>query len=81
MEFFQPECILHYSNISNMPGNEDHINLFQRADKRGYNPNEIYSGNRELKEVTDPVQSGIFSRGDTNPVKPIIDSLPGQDLY
>jgi starch phosphorylase len=48
---------------------------------QGYHPYEIYSGNQGLKEVIDLVQSGIFSRGDTNLFKPVIDSLLGQDPY
>jgi starch phosphorylase len=47
----------------------------------GYNPYEIYSNNVELKEVIDLIQSGVFSKGDTNLFKPIVDSLLSQDSY
>jgi glycogen phosphorylase len=49
--------------------------------KRGYHPYEIYINNKELKEAIDLIQSGIFSKGDTNLFKPLIDSLLGQDPY
>jgi starch phosphorylase len=49
--------------------------------KRGYHPYEIYINNKELKEAIDLIQSGIFSKGDTNLFKPLIDSLVGQDPY
>jgi starch phosphorylase len=47
----------------------------------GYKPHEIYESNNELKEVIDLIQSGVFSRGDVNLFKPIVDSLLGQDPY
>jgi starch phosphorylase len=49
--------------------------------RNGYRPYEIYSTNQELKEVIDLIQSRVFSKGDTNLFKPIIDSLLGQDPY
>jgi len=47
----------------------------------GYHPYDIYSGNPTLKESIDLIQSGIFSKGDSNLFKPMIDSLLGQDQY
>jgi len=47
----------------------------------GYRPYEIYSENNQLKEVIDLIQSGVFSRGDVNLFKPIVDSLLGHDPY
>jgi starch phosphorylase len=47
----------------------------------GYHPYEIYSNNDVLKEVIDLIQAGIFSKGDVNLFKPIVDSLLGQDPY
>ena len=47
----------------------------------GYHPYDIYSSNNELKEVINLIQSGAFSRGDTNLFRPLIDSLLGQDQY
>ena len=47
----------------------------------GYHPYDIYSGNPTLKESIDLIQSGIFSKGDSNLFKPMIDSLLGEDQY
>ena len=47
----------------------------------GYNPYQVYLDNSELKETIDLIQSGVFSNGDTNLFKPVIDSLLGQDPY
>jgi len=47
----------------------------------GYHPYDIYSGNPALKESIDLIQSGIFSKGDSNLFKPMIDSLLGEDQY
>jgi len=49
--------------------------------RNGYHPYEVYLANNELKEVIDLIQSGIFSRGDKDLFKPIIDSLLGDDPY
>jgi starch phosphorylase len=48
---------------------------------RGYNPLDIYSSNRELKEAVDCIGSGLFSRGDVNLFKPLIASLLYRDDY
>ena len=47
----------------------------------GYHPYDIYAGNPALKESIDLIQSGIFSKGDSNLFKPMIDSLLGEDQY
>jgi starch phosphorylase len=49
--------------------------------QNGYNPYTVYSGNNDLKETIDLIQSGTFSKGNTDLFKPITDSLLGQDPY
>jgi glycogen phosphorylase len=41
----------------------------------GYEPNEYYEANQELREVLDMIGSGFFSMDDPGRFKPIIDSL------
>jgi starch phosphorylase len=48
---------------------------------KGYHPYDVYMQNAELKAAIDLIQSGVFSNGDTELFKPIIDSLLGQDPY
>ncbi len=48
---------------------------------RGYDPLEIYRSNLELREVLDLIQSGYFSRGDTELFRPLVDSLLYGDPY
>jgi len=47
----------------------------------GYRPFEIYSTDNDLKEVIDLIQSGFFSKGDTELFKPVTDSLLLDDQY
>ncbi len=47
----------------------------------GYRPLDIYNGNPELKSVIDLIGSGLFSHGDRNLFRPLIDNLLGQDPY
>ena len=49
--------------------------------RNGYNPYTVYSDNNDLKETIDLIQSGTFSKGDTNLFKPITDSLLINDPY
>jgi starch phosphorylase len=48
---------------------------------QGYQPGTHYANNPELREVIDLIQSGVFSKGDKNLFKPIIDSLLYHDPY
>ena len=41
---------------------------------KGYNPREYYDSDPELREAVDRIASGVFSRGDTNLFKPLVDS-------
>jgi starch phosphorylase len=52
----------------------------QRKDK-GYNPMELYRGDKELKEVIDLINSGFFSKNDLPLFKPLVDSLLRRDEY
>lgn len=47
----------------------------------GYNPQEFYYRNPELKEVIDLIRGGFFSRGDTELFRPLIDGLLYHDPY
>jgi starch phosphorylase len=48
---------------------------------RGYRPQDYYNANQELREVIDLIRSGLFSRGDTELFRPLIDGLINQDPY
>ncbi|GMQ79241.1 MAG: glycogen/starch/alpha-glucan phosphorylase [Anaerolineae bacterium] len=47
----------------------------------GYNPQEYYNDNLELKSVIDMIASGFFSKNDSTLYKPITDSLIYHDEY
>ncbi len=51
------------------------------AKQHGYNPHFIYDHNSELREVMNLINSGHFSKGDTNLFKPITDNLLWHDPY
>ena len=48
---------------------------------RGYRPMDYYEGNQGLRQVIDLIQSGHFSRGDTELFRPLIDGLLHHDPY
>jgi starch phosphorylase len=48
---------------------------------QGYNPQEYYSSDSELKKAIDLISSGYFSRGDGTLFKPLVDSLLYHDEY
>jgi starch phosphorylase len=54
--------------------------VYERRAK-GYNPRELYDSDPELREVVDQISSGLFSRGDRNLFKPLVDSLLYGDPY
>ena len=67
---------------------EDNFFLFgltaaqvEETKHNGYNPGYIYDNNPELHEVIDLINSGLFSKGDTNLFKPITDNLLWHDPY
>jgi starch phosphorylase len=47
----------------------------------GYNPWDTYNSNAELKLVIDRLFSGLFSHGDPNLFKPLLDALLYRDDY
>lgn len=48
---------------------------------KGYSPRKYYEENEELRTVIDLIGSGIFSSGDTEMFKPLIDNLLNQDRF
>lgn len=48
---------------------------------QGYNPWDYYQSNPQLHEVIDRIAFGLFSDGDPNLFKPLVDSLLHQDQY
>ena len=48
---------------------------------QGYNPRHYYDANPVLKDTIDQIASGIFSAGDQQIFRPIVDSLLNQDQY
>jgi starch phosphorylase len=47
----------------------------------GYQPRGIYNQNQALRDVLDSLVSGLFSRGDHNLFRPLVDSLLDRDEY
>jgi starch phosphorylase len=47
----------------------------------GYNPRQYYEMNPVLKETIDQIASGMFSDGNRDLFRPIVDSLLNQDNY
>jgi starch phosphorylase len=47
----------------------------------GYNPRQYYEMNPVLRETIDQIASGVFSSGNRDLFRPIIDSLLNQDTY
>jgi starch phosphorylase len=47
----------------------------------GYRPWDYYESNPHLREAIDQINSGHFSRGDTNLFRPLVDSLMKYDPY
>jgi starch phosphorylase len=53
----------------------------QRVGREGYRPREIYERDPELREALDQIRDGIFSGGDTEIFRPLVDSLIHHDPY
>jgi starch phosphorylase len=47
----------------------------------GYNPRRFYDADAELREALDAVSSGVFSNGDPNLFRPLVESLLSRDDY
>lgn len=52
-----------------------------KVKSEGYNPQEYYNSNIELKKAIDLIASGYFSKGDGALFKPLVDSLLYHDAY
>jgi starch phosphorylase len=48
---------------------------------RGYRPRDYYEANPHLREALDQLSAGVFSRGDANLFKPLVDALLDHDPY
>jgi starch phosphorylase len=48
---------------------------------RGYDPSSVYRANPVLREAIDQIASGVFSRGDRELFRPLVESLMGRDEY
>lgn len=57
---------------------EDEVNTYK---KDGYSPSSYYYANEELKEVLDSIAAGVFSNGDREVFRPLVDSLIYRDDY
>jgi starch phosphorylase len=53
----------------------------QDLKSRGYAPRACYEGNPILREVIDQIATGVFSRGDRELFRPLVDSLLWNDDY
>jgi starch phosphorylase len=47
----------------------------------GYNPRNFYESDPHLREVIDQIGTGVFSRGDRDLFRPMVDSLLKRDEY
>jgi starch phosphorylase len=47
----------------------------------GYNPREIYHRNPQLQAIFEVLNSGLFSHGDHELFRPLVDNLLGHDPY
>ena len=53
----------------------------QRIVREGYRPREIYEREPELREALDQIRGGVFSDGDIEVFRPLVDSLIDHDPY
>ncbi len=53
----------------------------ERVKREGYHPWDIYRADPELKEVIDLIASGLFSHGDSQLFRPLVDSLLERDDF
>jgi glycogen phosphorylase len=52
-----------------------------RARESGYRPRDVYESDASLREVLDAIGSGVFSGGDRDLFRPLLDSLLERDEY
>ena len=53
----------------------------QTLRSRGYRPADYYAANPRLREVIDLIRSGLFTHGDSDLLRPLMDNLMYQDPY
>lgn len=53
----------------------------QDLKNQGYNPWDLYANQPELKEIIDLINAGMFSHGNRDLFKPLVDSLVYHDPY
>ncbi|MFN8208457.1 MAG: glycogen/starch/alpha-glucan phosphorylase [Bacteroidales bacterium] len=53
----------------------------EETKKNGYNPHFLYEHTDELREVIDQLSAGVFSRGDQDLFRPLIDNLLWHDPF
>jgi starch phosphorylase len=53
----------------------------ERTKSQGYRPSSHYESNAELREVIDLLDRGVFSHGDREVFRPLIESLLTRDDY
>jgi len=49
--------------------------------RRGYRPREVYESDQRLREAVDSIASGLFSRGDRDLFRPLVEALLNQDEF
>jgi glycogen phosphorylase len=53
----------------------------ERVRREGYRPNDYATSNDDLHEALDLIASGLFSRGDADMFRPLVDNLRGSDPF
>jgi starch phosphorylase len=53
----------------------------ERMRRDGYNPRSFYESNPQLRETIDLINEGVFSNGDRELFRPIVDTLLNRDDY
>jgi glycogen phosphorylase len=53
----------------------------QRVKRDGYRPADHVDANQELREVLDAIASGLFSRGDREVFRPLVENLLHSDPF
>ena len=53
----------------------------QQRQAQGYDPHAIYQGDEHLRSILDLIRSGLFSHGDTELFRPLVDNLIYSDPF
>jgi starch phosphorylase len=53
----------------------------KRLRASGYSPRDLYEGDPVLREALDAIGTGVFTRGDRDLFRPLVDSLLGEDPW